>query len=109
MGENLESNRLEELVERLKVRLEFAKFKCRHGYEKVDLYTLESSIYQYKTDTKKRKVYPKIDPKNKSNCRKLCLKSYKTLPPLSEKRSISVEESTAELLLWMYQHGKKNI
>lgn len=95
-------------MERLKVRLEFAKFKCRYGYEKVDLYTLESNICQYKINTKKNLFYPKINAQKKTNCRKACLKSYKTLPLLSEKCSTSVEESTAKLLLWMYQHGKIN-
>ncbi|CAO3624031.1 unnamed protein product [Cunninghamella blakesleeana] len=113
------SRKLEKLVERLKIRLDLAKFKCRYGYEKIDLYTLESNMnYQYKVNNNnnnnrnKKSLYPmKEYQKNKYNRirKKTKIRSvqYNTLPPLSEKRSTSTDESTAKLLLWMYQHETK--
>lgn len=66
------------MIHRLKARLALANFKREHGYENVDLRTLESSLYQHKsTPTTK----PIMDKKR----RKLLLshhRFYPTSPPL---------------------------
>lgn len=66
------------MIHRLKARLALANFKREHGYENVDLRTLESSLYQHKSLLCAK---PILDKKR----RKLLLshhRFYPTSPPL---------------------------
>lgn len=96
------------MIYRLKTRLELANFKRKFGYERVDLYTLESNLIQKKkniTIHKKQKRRHRYYPTNTIH--------YTTIPtspqqpnnispslllypryPLSAKRSTSPQQQT---------------
>ena len=104
------------MVHRLKARLALANFKREHGYENVDLRTLESTLYEHKLrpshssptittrtmasplihDKKRRRVlshhrfYPTSPPMQHNDLDRLIKKNASKSPshiPLSETRS----------------------
>ncbi|KAI8341036.1 hypothetical protein BC941DRAFT_415663, partial [Chlamydoabsidia padenii] len=40
-----------QVAERLMIRLDLANFKCKHGYQNMDLYSIEAILRQYATTT----------------------------------------------------------
>ncbi|KAI8645280.1 hypothetical protein BD408DRAFT_84036 [Parasitella parasitica] len=107
---------MSDMVHRLKARLALANFKREHGYENVDLRTLESSLYEHQLrpsqssptaatrsvasplihDKKRRRVlshhrfYPTSPPSQHSDLDRLIKKNASRSPshiPLSEARS----------------------
>ncbi|KAG0173168.1 hypothetical protein DFQ30_008669 [Apophysomyces sp. BC1015] len=90
---------LAEMIHRLKIRLALANFKRQHGYEKYDLYTLESSLLRTKRLSRHalqrkphhHRYYP-TSPQDKD--KKSLPNPFTALPttircPLSAKRSTS--------------------
>ncbi|KAI7886361.1 uncharacterized protein EV154DRAFT_470454 [Mucor mucedo] len=92
MSQSMQTADMSNLIHRLKARLALANYKREHGYENVDLRTLESSLYQHKvlptatasittTTTTTGAGKPTLDKKR----RKLLLshhRFYPTSPPL---------------------------
>ncbi|RCH82146.1 hypothetical protein CU098_008408 [Rhizopus stolonifer] len=97
-SQTMEQKDLSNLIHRLKLRLALANFKREHGYENVDLRTLESSLYEHKLTS--------ID--KYSNTTKI---QSPTRIPLSatrleQSRKISLssdDEDAAHLLVLMHQ------
>ncbi|KAI8989957.1 hypothetical protein BDB01DRAFT_487842 [Pilobolus umbonatus] len=118
------------MIYRLKTRLALADFKRQHGYEKYDLYTLESSLIKTTNHKKneptsvRHRYYPVVISKNKLSkghvmsthrpYRTAINKSMLFSPtshlrsPLSAKRSTSpcpsdaIEEDAANILVMLH-------
>ncbi|KAI8379997.1 hypothetical protein EDC96DRAFT_492592 [Choanephora cucurbitarum] len=111
------------LIHRLKLRLALANFKREHGYEHIDLRTLESSLYEHRLKKslpaiieedshpkKKRKLisehpfYPFTSPPNHSFRKKLSGNTDARLHYDQRKISLSSDdEDAAHLLVMMHQ------
>ncbi|KAI8336477.1 hypothetical protein BD560DRAFT_413629 [Blakeslea trispora] len=59
------------LIYRLKLRLALANFKREHGYENVDLRTLESSLYEHKFNKSLPNVLEESDLAHNTKRRKI--------------------------------------
>ncbi|KAG2237933.1 hypothetical protein BDF21DRAFT_495546 [Thamnidium elegans] len=86
MSQTTQQPDMSNLIHRLKARLALANFKLEHGYQNLDLRTLESSLYDHnlKTDTTLPKSITAVQDRDKKR-RKMLLshhRFYPTSPPL---------------------------
>lgn len=87
MSQSNQQPDMSNLIHRLKVRLALANYKRTHGYENVDLRTLESSLYDHNLKPTTSPTIAKIlSPNERDKKRRRLLLShhrfYPTSPPL---------------------------
>ncbi|KAG2200385.1 hypothetical protein INT47_002299 [Mucor saturninus] len=85
MSQSMQTADMSNLIHRLKARLALANYKREHGYENVDLRTLESSLYQHKVLPTATPTTVAGKPTLDKKRRKMLLshhRFYPTSPPL---------------------------